>query len=70
MNIKDKFEQPITDWPESIKVKADGVELELPTIEIWKKGDWLARRFSGIHFDLIDKALKLRGINAKRILVK
>lgn len=69
MEIKNKFEKPITDWPTVTKVKADGVEVEIPTAEIWKKCDWHARKFSGIQFGLIEKALKVRGINAKRIAV-
>ena len=69
MNIKTKFEQPISYWTETTLVCADDKPIELPTVEIWRKGDWLARRFSGVQFDLIEIALKKRGIYAERIRV-
>jgi len=59
------FEKPIADWPKTTAVIIDdGISVfnvEIPTTDVFIKGDWLSRRFAGISFSMIEDWLLKNG---------
>ncbi len=53
-------------WPETtlveLKYRNDQIEIvEIPTVDIWVIGDWLARRYAATPYSVIQKWLRNNG---------
>jgi hypothetical protein len=74
----DKMEAPINCWPELTEVELtdrNGTKriVEIPTVEIWVAGDFVARRYASTPYWRIERWLRANGYplyNVKWIGVK
>ncbi len=69
----DRMSCPIQVLPETIWIQykafnGDLKDIELPVVECFARGNWIARRYSGFPVHKILKALDNRGIYASSII--
>jgi len=73
-DLRARFEKPLSAYPEFTPVEVnDGIStftVEIPTAEVFTKGCWLARRFSGVTFSRVETWLFDHGYFPKTVAMR